>query len=67
MTDEELTAWRVYAAAALQGCYAYSNHNETLGDFHNNVSKQGLARYAAETADAMLAEEHKRKNDNATR
>ena len=47
------------ATQALQGCLAYSHHNEAWGDLHNNGSFDDLAAHVYKIADAMLRERSK--------
>lgn len=48
-----------FAGHILQGCLAYSHHNESWGDFHNNGTDEQLAQHVYKIADAMLAERDK--------
>ena len=44
-----------FAAAALQGCLAYSYCNPATGNYHENCSIEGVAEQAYRYADAMIA------------
>lgn len=43
-----------FAAAALQGCLAYSHVNPGSGNWQENSSKENLAQQCYQYADAML-------------
>lgn len=53
---EGMTLRDYFAAAAMQGCLAYSYVCPAKGNYHENSDPEGVAKSAYAYADAMLAE-----------